>query len=347
MNIKESLKSFFSPANRIRPKVLLVILLLLAGWSAYFISVNADNFISQANNGISAREPILTQGAEQIAEDLGISSQDSKVTRKALTSSPTSDSSNNGTTTSDDSQSGSGDDSQPTEENPETISSYIAFYADNQSDSDEDDTRHINVVNRILASGANPVIHAGDIMEDGTEDSWNRFLNVAGTLLSTRTFYAALGNNDRVVGDSSTPSPYFLNYFNFPNNERWYSVNSGNLHIVVLDSAFAWGNTTQLAWLASDLQSADSQSRITVVVYHHPTFISTIDSHLINYGADFVVAGHIHSYSKTLSNGIYYFTLPGGTSLGHATASIYNTYGLFRVFDSGGNLIESTQFNER
>jgi predicted MPP superfamily phosphohydrolase len=184
-------------------------------------------------------------------------------------------------------------------------------------------------------------------MEDGTEASWNRFLNIASTLLGSRTFYAALGNNDRVVGDPSTPSTYFLNYFNFPNNEQWYSVNSGNLHIVVLDSAFSAANPSQTAWLSSDLQSANSQSRITVVMFHHPTFATTIQSYLQNYGVDFVVAGHIHTYSKSTVGSATMFTLPGGTAIGHATAQVFNNYAIFKAYNINGSLIETTTVNER
>ncbi len=245
---------------------------------------------------------------------------------------------------SDSSPSGSEGEPEPT---PESPSAYVAFYADNQSDSDEDDFRHTNVVNRIMSSGANPIIHAGDIMEDGTQDSFDRFLNVAGALLGSRTFYAALGNNDRLYGDSGTPSPIFLNYFNFPNNEKWYSINSGNLHVVILDSAFSSSDANQLSWLSSDLQSSASQSRITVVVFHHPTFVPTVESYLQNYGVDFVICGHVHVYSKSYSAGIYRFTLPGGTEIGHATATVYNDYANLNFYNLNGSLIETIKVNER
>jgi predicted phosphodiesterase len=229
----------------------------------------------------------------------------------------------------------------------ETLSAYVAFYADNQSDTDGEDAVHQAVVNRILATNANPIFHGGDLMENGTADSLNRFNNIAASMLSARTFYGALGNNDRNGADTATPSPLYLANFSFPNNERWYSVNSGNLHMVILDSAFAASDPTQLSWLASDLQSAASQSRITGVIFHHPTFSAAIESYLVNYGVDFVVAGHIHSYTKTVSNGISMFTLTGGPSLGYATASIYSSYGQFKVYDTAGNLIESSRFNNR
>lgn len=146
----------------------------------------------------------------------------------------------------------------PTPPAPETPSAVVAFYADTQSDTDAEDANHQRVVNYILNSGANPVFHAGDVMEDGTQASLDRFNSVTKTLRSSRTFYAALGNNDRKVGDSTTPSDLFLSNFSFPNNERWYSVNYGNFHLVILDSAFAAGNQTQLSWLSADLQSANS-----------------------------------------------------------------------------------------
>jgi len=340
MNLKSLLSSFFSPASGIRPRILLLVFLLLAGWSTYFISTNADDFIHQSDSNL-LKESILSPEAEKKADEMGIVSEDGKIVKKTPTNSSSTTNTSGTTSSNGSTQNNTSDDSQSADSEPES-STFVAFYADNQSDSDEDDARHFDVVNRILASGANPVIHAGDIMEDGTPDSWNRFLNVAGILLSTRTFYAALGNNDRFFGDSTTPSSFFLDYFNFPNNEQWYSINTGNMHLVVLDSAFSASSPSQLSWLASDLQSAESQSRITVVVYHHPTFASTVSSYLENYGADFVVAGHIHTYSKTLSNGIYYFSLPGGTSIGHALATINENSATITFYNISGSAIETT-----
>lgn len=345
MNLKSRLLIFFSPAKGLRPRIFLAIFLLLVGWSTYYVSTHADDFIQRSDSNL-LNEGLLSTEAEKKADEAGIVFEDGKIVKKTPANSSSATSTSDTTAEDNPQQNDTPDDNQPADNEPDT-SSLVAFYADNQSDSDADDLRHQNVVNRILTTSANPVIHAGDIMEDGTEDSWNRFLNIAGPLLSTRTFYAALGNNDRVVGDSATPSPYFLNYFNFPNNESWYSVNSGNLHIVVLDSAFSWGSAEQLSWLASDLQSADSQSRITVVVYHHPTFASVIDSQLINYGVDFVVSGHIHAYSKNYSNGVYFFTLPGGTSIGHALATINENSATITFYNSDGSAIETTTIDER
>lgn len=226
----------------------------------------------------------------------------------------------------------------PPEESP---SAFVAFYSDNQSDTDEEDARHQAVVNRIVSSGANPIFHAGDLMEDGTQNSLDRFNAVAGSMASSRSFYGALGNNDRKIGDASTPSPLYLANFSFPGNERWYSVNIGNLHMVVLDSAFASGSAEQLAWLESDLQSSASRDRITGVIFHHPTFASNIQPYLNNNAVDFVIDGHTHTYAKSSSNGVYYFTLPGGASLGHALARIYSNQISLTFYNNNGGVIDT------
>lgn len=255
-------------------------------------------------------------------------------TNGSQANSSNSNSSSNSSSGSDDNNSSSA----------ESVSAFVAFYADSQSDSDEEDGRHLTVVDHILATGANPIFHAGDVMEDGTQNSLDRFNNIAANLLSSRSFYAALGNNDR---SGTNPSPLFLGNFSFPNNERWYSVNSGNLHLVVLDSAFGSGSAEQLSWLESDLQSEASQSRITGVMYHHPDFTGTINSYLVNNGVDFVVCGHVHSYSKSVSDGITYFTLSGGGSMGYATATIYSSYAKFYNYTTDGSLTESSTINNR
>ena len=237
---------------------------------------------------------------------------------------------------------------QPEEEipQPESPSAYVAFYGDNQSDTDLEDSYHLTTVNHILAKGANPVFHAGDLMEDGTQDSLDRFNTVTATLRATRTFYAAIGNNDRKVGDSTTPSQLYLDNFNFPNNKLWYSVNIGNLHMIILDSAFNASNSTQRSWLLSDLQSSASQSRITGVIFHHPTFLSNIYTDLINNGADFVISGHYHSYSHNTTYGIDQFILYGQPNMGYMTALIYEEYIKLNTYNSSNTLVASYEIED-
>ena len=260
-------------------------------------------------------------------------------TSSSNTSSSTTPSSSSGST-------GSGS-IPPTPPVDETPSAVVAFYADNQSDTDPEDENHRKVVNNILATGANPVFHAGDLMEDGTQDSLNRFNSVTSSLRSSRSFYAAIGNNDRKYGDSSTPSSLFLNNFMFPNNEQWYSVDIGNLHMVVLDSAFSRSNTTQRNWLIADLQSAASQSKITGVMYHHPDFAAEILQYLTSYGVDFVISGHTHSYAHATSGGVHYFVTSGQPGIGYLLAKIYQNNVSISHYNNSNSLVETINFNER
>ena len=238
----------------------------------------------------------------------------------------------------------------PPSNNPpenESPSATIAFYADTQTDTQGEEENHESVVHNILATGANPIFHAGDLMEDGTQTSLDYFNAATATLRATRTFYATLGNNDRKIGDSSTPSPLFLANFIFPGNEQWYSVNTGNLHIVILDSAFSSASQSQRDWLISDLQSAASQQKITGVMYHHPDFASSISSILRDNGVDFVVSGHIHSYSHTITDNIHYFTMTGQPSIGYFIANIYSNSAIIKAYNSSNALIDTISFDER
>lgn len=229
----------------------------------------------------------------------------------------------------------------------EQLSVRAAFYADTQTDTDAEEDNHEAVVANILSKNPSYVIHAGDLMEDGTQASFDSFTSVTSSMRSTKDFYSALGNNDRKVGDSTTASSIYLEYFNYPNNEKWYSVNAGNLHIVVLDSAFSSTSVAQLAWLEDDLQSESSSSRITVVVYHHPTFVSTVMSRLIDFGVDFVIAGHVHSYSHTKSSDIDFFTLYGQPNLGYLVVDVYSSYALVKAYNSNNSLVETTTIENR
>lgn len=341
MDYKERQNRFFQTPSSLRLRVFLGVFLLVSITASAYLYVK----ISNLDYSTDTKDKLLTDYTKEQAlvaeeEEEGDDSTSTSSSRRSSSSeSSTGDSTSQSSSSSED----SGESEGSTPDTP----TFVAFYADNQSDSDEDDARHQSVVDKIMATSANPVFHAGDLMEDGTSDSWNRFINIATPILSSKTFYAALGNNDRVVGDPTAPSPYYLDFFNFPGNEQWYSVDYGNLHMVVLDSAFSSGSATQLDWLASDLQSAESQNKVTGVMYHHPSFISTVNSYLTDYGADFVINGHIHTYSKSELGGVTYFSLPGGTSIGYALANIYSNSISITFYNNAGGTIATSSFSAR
>lgn len=313
-------------------------------------SSGANNSVGQQNQDdqtTAESNAEFSSSAEALQEELGEVTPETATTSKSKSSTakqPTSES--NQTTEQEPVTSTS---STPQSSEPEAPSATVAFYADSQTDENPvgEIENHRRVVNYILATGANPIFHAGDLMEDGTQQSLDYFNDATSVLRSSRTFYAALGNNDREVGNSSLPSSLFLNNFSFPNNEKWYSVNIGNLHMVILDSAFSLASTAQRDWLIGDLQSAASQSRITGVMFHHPTFTSSIQQYLIDYGVDFVVAGHNHLYNHSVVENIHYLVTSGQPSIGYFIANVYENRVLLTVFNHINNVVEVITINER
>lgn len=223
---------------------------------------------------------------------------------------------------------------------PESISATVAFYADSQSDSDTDDQNHQRVVSHIMNTSASTVFHAGDLLEDGTQDSLNRFNAVTSSMRASKSFYSAIGNNER-------NSSIYFNNFSYPNNERWYSVNVGNLHMVILDVVYSLSDQSQIAWLQSDLQSANSQNKIIGIIYHYPTYSNTINDIFESNHVDFVVAGHIHTYSHTASSDIDYFTCYGKESMGYMLMDVYSTYAKMTAFNSSNSVVETATINNR
>lgn len=318
--------------NYIKHKKLLCILvgiyIILCGICLIYIQFNGQQVVS-------TNSPIV-----KIAQKLGLGDPvvPSNKTTDTLTTSNNRSGSNS-----------SGSNGTSTNSLSDELVDFVAFYADTQQDTNEEDSNHQRVANYILSTGANPVFHAGDIMEDGTQNSLDRFSAATTVLRKSRVFYAALGNNDRQIGDSSTPSQLWLSFFNFPGNERWYSIDLGTLHLIVLDSAFSSlaPGSSQYNWLVSDLQSQNAQSRIIGVMFHHPTAYNSIASLLSQEHVDFTIAGHVHSYSHSISNDIHNFTLSGQPSVGYILVKAYTQNVLVNVYNDNNELIETIDFKNR
>ncbi len=341
--------------------VLCFVVILICG-SLYYFFLRTEKDSSGKSTQTNQSSAESQKGSTEDCEDASGQSQasggaasNSGQSQSGKKSSGSSSSSGSGQSATQ--QSGGNSSSNPTPEpdptpTPETLTANVAFYADSQSDTDAEDLSHQRVVNYILNTSASTVFHAGDLLEDGTQDSLNRFKNVTSAMCSSKAFYAAQGNNER-------NSSVFFDNFSFPGNEHWYSVNIGNLHMIVLDtyaSSTAVGSE-QYNWLAADLQSADSQSRATGVIFHYPVYGAGGDYKGLagsfvplfrTYGVDFVVSGHEHVYQKAFVDGIYYFVASGQPALGYMRAYVYSTNRVeFYVYDANNNSIDSVNISPR
>lgn len=150
---------------------------------------------------------------------------------------------------------------------------------------------------------------------------------------ATNRFWPSLGNHDwraiTCTGDSCS-GPYF-DYFTLPNNERYYQVDLGLVHLFAIDSDpdepdGRDENSVQASWLQDQL--AASTSCYNIVYFHHAAYssgphgsYSTMQWPYSAWGADAVLSGHDHLYERLDVGGIPYFVNGAGG------ASLYNFTG--------------------
>ncbi len=135
----------------------------------------------------------------------------------------------------------------------------------------------------------------------------------------------ATGNHD--ISDSVANARIFEEYF----GGRYYSINRGNAHFIILDSEIPGQagciKGEQLKWLREDL-SANNGSPFIFVVVHQPLFPvgvhigSSLDVDVpardrlhelfVQYQVTAVFQGHEHLYNYQRRDGIDYFITGGG-----------------------------------
>ena len=140
-----------------------------------------------------------------------------------------------------------------------------------------------SVADRMLAHDPDVIVTVGDnIYDDGTDAEFtSNFLRPMGALFAEVPLYPAFGNHDYAADDLATSLKNFVVPTNNPiGTERYYSVDWGNVHFVMLDSICLMGEAStsecdvdqQLAWLDNDLRSTTSHWK--VVMMHNVLFSS-------------------------------------------------------------------------
>jgi len=126
-----------------------------------------------------------------------------------------------------------------------------------------------------------------------------------------------------VLGNHEQNASAYFRLFHLPGNERWYSFDSGPVHLNVLDlySPFQAGSE-QYEWLEADLQSTKQPWRI-VSMHDSPYVYSS--RHLVSadaltylapifekYRVSLVIVGHNHFYQRLQVKGVSYIVTGGG-----------------------------------
>lgn len=198
----------------------------------------------------------------------------------------------------------------------QTTFSFVAF-----GDTRTDAVAHQSVVDRIVALSPEFVLHTGDMVADGTiAAQWDTFFAVEQDLLRQTPFFGALGNHER-------NSANYIEAFHLPGNERWYSFDYGDAHLVALQidgyGDYAPGSA-QYTWLENDLAATDRHWKI--VFFHIPPYSAGThgnDSAVLDvrdklvplleqYDVDLVLNGHDHDYERSVAGDITYIVTGGG-----------------------------------
>lgn len=175
----------------------------------------------------------------------------------------------------------------------------------------------------------NVVIHTGDLAYPiGSFGSiQENVLEVYDKLFSKSSFYPSLGNHDYKT-ENGKP---FVETFDLPGNERFYSFEIGKALFIALDSnkPLDENPSQMIPWLENLL--SQTKIKIRIIYFHHPPYSSgphgsekRILDKLVpifeKYKVDIVFSGHEHNYQRTckilqgkcVENGTSYIVTGGG-----------------------------------
>ena len=159
-------------------------------------------------------------------------------------------------------------------------------------------------------------INNGDSVPFASEAKYKKFIALSSKI--TPKIYNVVGNHDVYPSGYGLYNKYF--------GPSYRSFDYDNAHFILLDNARANSfNAKQFAWLKMDLAS-NSKEHIFVFM-HKPVFDPSeiYPDHIMSsrkvieellelfkkYRVDYVFAGHIHGYAKTVRDGTVYLVTAG------------------------------------
>jgi|GEM_PF-2716723 len=215
-------------------------------------------------------------------------------------------------------------------------------------DSRDNPTEFKKIVND--ANGTNPAftIFSGDLCGSDDPNDYDVWFSNWEQLGDHCPIMPAIGNHEE--GGSIN----YLHRFALPNNERWYSLNYSNIHIISLstsEDSYAPGSN-QYTWLVNDLKAAanDTSHPWKIAFFHNPPYNvgghggdTGVQNYLVplflQYKVDLVINGHNHYYERTYSlngsgpnptvtdNSLHYYKNPVGViyaTCGSCGAPLYD-----------------------
>jgi len=190
------------------------------------------------------------------------------------------------------------------------------------------------LLNDVNSDGANRqtlALHGGDFVYRGrVEDDWrngylnNNYTNIA-KLFSQLPIMGAVGNHEfydqNGLIDKTHPNSFIDRYLPYPYfSDYYYSFDYGPLHVAVVDNYTSYVvGSAQYNWLSDDLTNSTKPWKIVMFhesaygnAYDNTTLQTNLHPLMVAKNIKLVIQGHIHSYCRSLKDGIQYVTLGGG-----------------------------------
>ncbi|MCK5346019.1 MAG: metallophosphoesterase, partial [Candidatus Heimdallarchaeota archaeon] len=168
---------------------------------------------------------------------------------------------------------------------------------------------------------------------------WEAFFKVNDQLMRNTQYYPVLGNHEK-------DSPYYFDFFDLPNNERYYTFSVGDALFIILDSegeqlsepnyvsdknsdefwqdAFEEHFVNQKSWLEKVL-GLHKEAGFIFIFQHKPLFSikkSRVEDAKMRrafwgdiferHGVQVILNGHDHHYHHAINGGTHFITTAGG-----------------------------------
>ncbi|MCX5748888.1 MAG: metallophosphoesterase family protein [Candidatus Saganbacteria bacterium] len=222
---------------------------------------------------------------------------------------------------------------------PASSATSIVFYGFGDSQPKTGTAANFDAVSSALLADMNKdeanrhtiVLHGGDYVYRGrVEADWasgyfnNSYANIA-SLFADMPIMGTVGNHEfyDISGnlDTTHPNAFIDQYLQYPYySDYYYSFDYGPLHVAVVDNYTSYSvGSDQYSWLSNDLTTSTKPWKI--VMYHEAAFGNAYDNTtiqtnlhplLVSKNIKLVLQAHIHSYCRSLKDGIQYVTLGGG-----------------------------------
>lgn len=206
------------------------------------------------------------------------------------------------------------------------------------------DTRSRNNVHKRIIEQVgklNPrfIVNSGDLVANGLSmRDWESFFKINKDFMTNTPYYPVLGNHEK-------DSPYYYDFFDLPNNERYYYFTVGDALFVVLDSeglrttipAFTSEGMEDAYWEESGIEYLKKQKEWLeqvlelnreagfVFIFQHTPLYSVKKSRVeeskkvrafwgdifSRYGVQVFLNGHDHHYHHAYDKGVHFITSAG------------------------------------